>query len=245
MRKVLQIALLAGAVAAVSGFAVYAQAIIAPARPVHSFNFNPDKGGDSAISGGWVSQSSSNVVSIDACLIDRALPGCDGYCDANPGACAPVGGGGSGGGSPGQFSASGRCVFSIQTPSGLTIQTAGMAFGNGFCTEQNLVMVGATSGTARILYETGDSDFWTGGAYFAQFSKTKSTDWTYEWTGCNSTFQRCSSSILWNLGIGTHAQEPVSVVMTHKTTGERHQINYNVDLRICGTRVGTSRAGCA
>ena len=197
---------------------------------------------DSVMSGGSSGSLPSSSVQFDICSVDDTQKGCANYCTANPAACA-TNGGGSGGGSA-QYTLVGRCGLGISTPTGTTLNQAASGFSDGKCASESLVWVGTTSGQLYQFFEVGDTGVNNSG-FFAVWQKTQGSDWTYQWSGA------CSGSINWRCylvasygGIGTRYQNDMSVVVTHKTTGEKHTVTFSANMYICGARIGNQRYGC-
>lgn len=197
---------------------------------------------DSVMSGGTSASLPSSSVQFDICSIDDTQKGCANYCTANPAACA-TNGGGSGSGSA-QYSLLGRCGLGINGPTGTTLSQVGSGFSANQCNSESLVWIGATGGRLFQFYEVGDTGVNNSG-FYATWEKSKATDWSYEWSGeCAGTATwRCMTGNVYSQ-VGTRFQNEMSVVVTHKTTGERHTVTFAANMLICGARVGNARYGC-
>lgn len=197
---------------------------------------------DSVMSGGSSGSLPSSSVQFDICSVDDTQKGCANYCTANPAACA-TNGGGSGGGSA-QYALVGRCGLGINTPTGTSLNQSGAGFSDRQCVSESLVWIGATSGQLFQYFEVGDTGLNNAG-FYAVWEKSKSTDWSYQWSGA------CSTVVTWrcfvgntSAGIGSRYQNEMSVVVTHKTTGEKHTVTFSANMYICGARIGNQRYGC-
>lgn len=198
---------------------------------------------DSTIAGGTgVSLPSASTPMPDICVKFPALKACQ---PTSP--SPPTGGGGGAGQPPPKYALVGRCGLQVKTPSGATILQLGPGFGDRSCNSESLVWNTTTSGTIGLVFEVGDTGT-TGatGGYYATWEETSSQDWNFDWTGicAGIKLQRCYPTF-GTAAVGTRVNEAVTVTVTHKTSGEKHVLNYKMNLYICGAIVKNQKYGCA